>query len=206
MKQLKNQASKSVIGTLRRKVRGQAATIRKQACEIKKWKRLSFYDELTEILNRRGGIEEISLVTAELRSLKEDGEMRKNKQPRSIVIGLFDIDRFKGINDKFGHKAGDAVIKKTAEFLENEFREYDVICRWGGEEFLVAFQGDEWDLLKKTFGFNVKSGKQNIRVTLSGGVTNYRRGEELYEAVERADAAMYRSKEMGRNRITVHGQ
>lgn len=208
--QLKNlTASRSKdakIVMLRSKVREQGKTIRQQDAQIRKLKKLSIYDELTGILNRRGGIEEMNLVTAELRSLKEDGEKRKNKQPRSVVIGMFDIDRFKGINDKFGHKAGDLVIRKTAEFLKDKFREYDVVCRWGGEEFVVAFQGDEWDLLKKTLGLYVKSGKQKIRITLSGGVTNYRRGEELHQAIDRADEAMYRSKEMGRNKITVHGQ
>lgn len=193
-----------IIGALRKKAREQERKIIQQEEEIRRLRKLSIYDELTGILNRRGGVEEISLITAELRSIKKKGEQRGNKPPRGVVIGLFDIDRFKGINDNFGHHAGDLVIRKTAEFLKSKFRDYDIICRWGGEEFVIAFQGDEQDLLNKTFAFNVKYGRRKIRVTLSGGVTNYRHGEELDAAIDRADVAMYKSKKAGRNRITVY--
>ncbi len=179
--------------------------------ENKRLEELSTYDSLTGVLNRRGGWEEMELITIGAHSL-EGGEERRHegKTGREISLLLLDIDDFKKINDTFGHEVGDAVLKKTAELLKNSFRKYDVVARWGGEEFIVAFQGDEQDVINKFFNkqammpqisFDMETEKGNIKVTLSGGVTDYRVGEELDKAINRADQALYKSKEGGKNRI-----
>ncbi len=133
-------------------------------------------------------------------------DSRRNGAPLSII--MFDIDRFKRINDTFGHPAGDAVISKVAELSRSCLRDSDVACRWGGEEFLILLKGCGIEN-----AFNV-SGKiltlientaieyetKHIMATISLGVTEYRSDETKEDMIKRADDAMYLAKRNGRNR------
>lgn len=130
--------------------------------------------------------------------------------PMSIV--LFDIDRFKTINDRYGHPAGDAVLGKLASFLRDRTRSTDSVVRYGGEEFAVlmatadsgvAFeQSDRIRAeLEKTL-FVVPGQDAPIQVTISGGVATYPEdGQTFSDLIAVADAGLYHSKENGRNRI-----
>ena len=99
---------------------------------------LSTHDTLTGILNRRGAEELIELIKANGEVSEEKREKKIAKRKLSFLF--LDIDNFKSINDTYGHDAGDAVLKKTAEFIKTAMRKYDIVARWGGEEFLVVFQ------------------------------------------------------------------
>lgn len=188
--------------------------------ENKRLEELSTYDPLTGILNRRGGREIMDLIiNGDSYQLSEGKEKRREKKPRRKTSFLMlDIDNFKGINDTYGHEIGDLVLKKVAEFLKNSTRKQDVVSRWGGEEFLLAFHGDAQSVINKFFdpkyratdkakkesqiSLDVETEKGTIKITLSGGVTDYQSGEDLDGAIKRADEALYESKDKGRNMIT----
>jgi diguanylate cyclase len=124
-----------------------------------------------------------------------------------LAIALLDIDHFKQLNDRYGHAAGDRVLQQVAAHLENELRVRgtDLVWRHGGEEFGVAFVGAGREAVLKKLGGRVnvpvEVNGENIIVTLSGGVAEFRPGEDINETLERADQALYKAKRAGRDRI-----
>lgn len=158
---------------------------------------MAITDGLTGLLNRRG----FEAVFAQ--ALRES---ERSGQPLSVV--LFDIDRFKGINDRFGHAAGDAILRHVAETARASLRESDVLCRWGGEEFLALAKNcaaaDATKLAEKV-GENVRGRPysldgQRIATTVSSGIAERLPGEEAKDLLARADQALYVAKEGGRDR------
>ncbi len=131
-----------------------------------------------------------------------------------MSVALFDIDRFKMVNDRYGHPAGDAVLRKLASFLRERTRSTDAVVRYGGEEFAVlmatadsdvAFQ--QADRIREEFektAFAVPGQADPIRVTISGGVATYPQdGQTFTELIAVADAGLYHAKENGRNRVSA---
>ena len=126
---------------------------------------------------------------------------------------MFDVDHFKKVNDVHGHQAGDHVLRIVAETMKACFRRTDVICRYGGEEFLVILNGTDLkgsvfaaEKFRQTIATTaiIFDGKQ-IPVTISGGLAQVKLGEETTTAaIARADAALYQSKESGRNQVSIH--
>jgi len=194
--------------------------------ENKRLEELSTHDPLTGILNRRGVKERVELINA-VSQVEEEKRSRHDKRPkRKFSILSLDIDHFKKVNDTYGHEIGDLVLKKVAEFLETVTRKYDIVARWGGEEFTVVFHeidaqrainkffSEEYRIKKykdsdksgntPQISLEVEAGRGKIEITLSGGVTDYIPGENFDDAVKRADQALYMSKKGGRNRITKH--
>lgn len=124
---------------------------------------------------------------------------------------VLDIDRFKQINDSFGHSAGDRALKIVAEQLRASLREGDLVARYGGEEFVVVLPAADpakahhvAEMLRTriaSLGFHGE--QQPVRITLSCGVTTLRPGDTPQSAFERADRALYRAKREGRNRSVV---
>ncbi len=192
-----------------RKIEELEAKVRELEEKNAQLEKLSTHDPLTGILNRRGGREEIELIAAGL----ERGE---DKSRRKFSILLADIDDFKAINDIYGHDIGDLVLKSVADFLKKETRKSDVVARWGGEEFLLAFQGsDAQNVIDKFFNkaekksqisLTVKTEKGDVQVTLSGGSVDYLPGDNLDKAADKADQALYKAKEAGKNRIVKFGE
>jgi diguanylate cyclase (GGDEF)-like protein len=132
--------------------------------------------------------------------------------PMSVV--LFDIDRFKGINDRYGHPAGDAVLRKLSAFLRERTRSTDAVVRFGGEEFAVlmatadsdvAFeQADRIRADVEKMTFVLPGQNEPIKVTISGGVATFPQdGQAFSELIAVADAGLYHAKENGRNRISA---
>lgn len=198
---------------LRAENKSQKEEIARLKDEVRHLEQLSTYDGLTGILNRRGATEEMELLMADAEAEKGGGRKHEEIPAREMSFLLLDIDDFKKINDTLGHEAGDAALKATADFLKHTFRKYDIVSRWGGEEFLVAFQGSEQDVVNKFFdkrammprvSLDVQTKEGPIKITLSGGVTDYRGGENLERAIKRADGALYKSKENGKDRITKY--
>jgi diguanylate cyclase (GGDEF)-like protein len=157
-------------------------------------------DKLTGLLNRHAFTILIGKLLAEYR-----------RSPQPIAVVLADIDHFKEINDKHGHLAGDAVLERVAQVLQNGLRESDLAVRWGGEEFLLVLKGCDLaeaqriaeSLRQKVEGTAVTVNGQHVPVTISIGVSLYDGVESSDQAVDRADTAMYQAKSAGRNRVRV---
>lgn len=131
----------------------------------------------------------------------------------SIGLLMIDIDHFKSFNDKYGHDAGDFVLKILVSRLENKTRENDIICRYGGEEFLAIFpridrdsiykKADEWrrDIASEPLNYN----SVKLKITISVGISLFpQQGEEFSAVLKAADHAMYLAKASGRNRAVFY--
>lgn len=128
-----------------------------------------------------------------------------------LVIGICDIDLFKRINDGFGHPAGDRVLRVVARVLGRSVRDGDFVGRYGGEEFVLVFQGlapdialrrvDSLRRMVEQIEFHVQ--EQRVLVTISAGVTAVAETDTAESAFERADRALYQAKREGRNRCVV---
>ncbi len=117
---------------------------------------------------------------------------------------LLDIDFFKRVNDTYGHNAGDQVLIQISHALIRTLRNIDIVCRWGGEEFIVLLPTaslENASILAKKLRLNIENMEIDIvgKVTASFGVSKIREGEEMQEAVDRADQALYLAKNSGRN-------
>jgi len=158
-------------------------------------------DPLTGLFNRR---------YLEETMVREFARSRRTGTPLSVV--MVDIDHFKRFNDTYGHAAGDAVLKVVAGVLRSTFRTADVVCRHGGEEFLVLMPDcSAPDALRRAetvrvgvSGLSVMhEGRPLESVTISAGVASFPgNGDARDVLVQAADAALYRSKREGRNRVT----
>lgn len=158
---------------------------------------LATTDSLTGVANRR----EFNNVLRH-----EINRAERYLAPLSLI--LMDIDHFKGINDRFGHQAGDAVLRTFAQLIGEHVREQDVLARWGGEEFallcpVTPLSGAEQlannlRVLLRTHDFPHVG-----RLSCSFGLSEWRQGEPPGEFIERADVALYQAKEEGRDRVVT---
>ena len=155
------------------------------------------------------------LTGAVNRRLMDMGRSEMAKQQHGeppLALLLCDLDHFKRINDTHGHRAGDLVLQDFYRRALGVTRSTDTICRWGGEEFLILLPDTPTtgacDLAERlhqavvTAPFRVGSGKV-LHVTVTIGVAAVRAGEDLLDAVHRADAALYQGKQQGRNQVVL---
>lgn len=157
-------------------------------------------DGLTGVRNRRGFDARASAAL-----------VRHDHARSPLSVMMIDIDRFKAINDSFGHSCGDEVIRAMAGLLLHTLPQGTLIGRIGGEEFAILLPAlsvermhDLGETLRTAFAGLVFSGlPADFRATVSAGVTQARPGESLPELMRRADAALYRAKRGGRNRVVV---
>ena len=134
--------------------------------------------------------------------------------PKIREIGtviMCDIDYFKTINDTFGHDVGDQVIKEVGHTILNNIRVGDVACRYGGDEFLIVFTTDKFDVIDarmKKIAEEINKGINlpSFNITLSVGIAFNESGEGIESLITKADSALYASKENGRNQITYYGE
>ena len=156
-------------------------------------------DPLTGQFNRRA-------MSDLMAQMAESG--RGKPIPESVV--MIDIDRFKTINDSYGHEVGDLVIAKVAQCIKFSLREQDVLSRWGGEEFLAVLPGADREaalVISERLRHNIESLRVDVEgcqvsVTCSVGVASSTHGESSLRALLRqADAALYEAKQFGRNRV-----
>lgn len=158
---------------------------------------ISRHDHLTGLANRYALHERFSV---------EVDAANQTKQVFSII--LLDLDYFKSINDEYGHDAGDDVIRQFAELLNSMVRENDLVGRWGGEEFLIlcsqTSQNGALQLAEQVRG-HVQSYRFAVeqQITASFGLSEYRHGETIGDTIKRADDALYRAKNNGRNQIVM---
>ena len=131
----------------------------------------------------------------------------RHGNPLSLI--MLDIDRFKQINDSYGHMAGDVVLRSLAQCISECVRGSDIVFRYGGEEFVVLLsntEGDGASLLANRIrlaveGRSVNHESAEIRLTVSVGVASLERGDCPADLLEKADQALYQAKQEGRNRV-----
>jgi diguanylate cyclase (GGDEF)-like protein len=171
------------------------AALRSQNAELA---RLARTDELTGLCNRRELGEVLRLALA---------LVAREGRPTSLI--LLDLDDFKAYNDRFGHPAGNEVLRRVAAVLRGQLREHDVAARYGGDEFAVLLSGvdaDEARSLAEQVRSSIQSAHWPLRpVTASVGIATASPGRPASASpVEEADEALYRAKKAGRNRVVHH--
>ncbi len=132
----------------------------------------------------------------------------------SLALIMFDIDRFKVVNDNYGHIAGDVVLKHVADCMIESTRRSDIIYRYGGEEFVILLRSTDESgalLLAERIRISVESmtydnDGQIIQVTISGGLAIYRDGDTSKSLLERGDQALYQAKKKGRNQVVMESR
>lgn len=161
--------------------------------------RLAFVDALTGLANRR--FAEITLK-ARLEELQRYGW--------NFSVIFIDIDNFKDINDRFGHDTGDEVLKTVARTLQNSVRSFDLVSRWGGEEYLAIIANVDAEKLvsmsnrcRVLVQQSAAAVTPPVHVTISLGATTARSDDTETTIVKRADALMYKSKAAGKNCVTM---
>ncbi|MGA7430657.1 MAG: GGDEF domain-containing protein [Xanthobacteraceae bacterium] len=165
---------------------------------VSRYKRAAETDPLTGLLNRRGFFAAASVLMTANR--------RKKLAPVSVLA--FDLDKFKSINDRFGHKMGDVVLEMFSKSVQKTMRADDIIGRLGGEEFVAIISGKLPDARiaaeRVRVAFEAAAlapDSPQIPVTVSIGVASGLPTANIDEIIERADAVLYRAKESGRNRV-----
>ncbi|MBC7666786.1 MAG: GGDEF domain-containing protein [Caulobacter sp.] len=154
-------------------------------------------DPLTGALNRKGLADELTRIVR-----------LGGAQTFPMTLVFIDIDHFKRVNDTLGHDTGDQVIRGLAELVRSAVQRDDLFARWGGEEFLLVFRdtpGLKGRDIAERLRERIASAQwvEGLRVTCSFGVAEWHRGEDLNEGIKRADEAMYRAKQEGRDRVEI---
>ena len=170
--------------------------------EVARLRKLSLIDPLTELPNRR---------YLETHIESSMSLLLRIHMPFGLLF--LDIDHFKQFNDTHGHLAGDQALKTVAHTFRHAIRSFDIIGRWGGEEFLGVFPNITMDDLRTTAErlrllvehSRIDLGDKQLRITLSVGGALASAEDTVDELIHKADAAMYISKEQGRNRVTING-
>ena len=157
-------------------------------------------DSLTGLPNRRG----FDLLAAQ--AIHE-----AVREPKPLSALLLDLDHFKRLNDTYGHLAGDQVLTGFARDLESCLRQSDIVCRWGGEELIILLKdtdsatalkiAEKIRLLTEQRHYEYEG--QSLHLTVSIGLTTLQADDTLHNLLSRADKAMYRAKQTGRNRTCV---
>ncbi|NPV02048.1 MAG: GGDEF domain-containing protein [Brevinematales bacterium] len=157
--------------------------------------RQAITDPLTGIYNR---------VKFDKAVLQEIEKMKKSDYQFHII--MFDIDRFKQINDTYGHEAGDKVLLGITGIVNKLIRKNDIFARWGGEEFMILLPDTDKnsaDTISERTRSKIETAVFELdgQVTCSFGVTEYRPHESVSTFIKRVDKAMYQAKHQGRNRV-----
>jgi diguanylate cyclase (GGDEF)-like protein len=135
--------------------------------------------------------------------------MRAQRYERSLALIVFDLDDFKRVNDEIGHLAGDRVLSQAAERLREAVRSVDVACRIGGDEFAVILPesgaGDADQLYRRVHNAmrGTALGPDGQRLRVSAGIAELEHGDTAASLFERADAALYRAKDLGKDRVDI---
>ncbi|GLO61083.1 serine/threonine protein kinase [Vibrio sp. MACH09] len=162
----------------------------------KRLKHQAFTDPLTGAQNRRA-------------FKRNANNLRIVEANTSLSVAMLDLDNFKGLNDTFGHTAGDIVLRQFTEYVQSHLRDKDILGRLGGEEFglvLSHIQPKEAvkvvqrivELVEK---MTVLAEQHQIQFTVSIGLTRWKRSESLQESLNRADSLLYQAKQQGRNQV-----
>jgi diguanylate cyclase (GGDEF)-like protein len=161
------------------------------------------HDALTGTLNRRAILDALSHEIA-----------REKRHPAGLTVGICDIDHFKGVNDTHGHLIGDEVLYGFVRLLQGKLREYDLLGRFGGEEFVVITPGlgleDSAALYRRFLEVvaenPIPTQAGDVRITISIGVATWKPEQKMDALLTEADTALYRAKNEGRNRVCLSAE
>jgi diguanylate cyclase (GGDEF)-like protein len=163
--------------------------------DIEALQHLASTDPLTGLTNRRGGEKHIA---------NEISRAKREKRPLSCV--LIDIDRFKSVNDTYGHQAGDQLLRDVSALLRRTVRAYDILVRWGGEEFLLVLPGVGLDLAR-TLAERLRMAVSGLdthgigQITVSAGAAEFENDYDFASTLRTADRRLYQAKASGRNTV-----
>lgn len=187
-----------ISSQVRNKQRGDALR-----ASVEEGLRMAMVDPLTGLFNRRYAMTHANRL------------IRENTPGRALGVIVADIDRFKGVNDTWGHAAGDAVLREVAWRLQENVRDKDTVSRIGGEEFLILLPDATTDAvpaaahrlcaLVREEPIALPDGRPPITVTISLGVAFAAPNEAIETVIDRADKALYDAKAAGRDTVTVSG-
>ena len=158
------------------------------------------YDHLTGVLSRQAA-----------HVIIQDEVRRYSDKDLPVAVLMADLDYFKKVNDSFGHDAGDQVLKKFVKVAGSALRRCDMLCRWGGEEFMVLLRGTVLDEAMEVAN-RIRSRVENIifppyessgQLTVSIGAASSPPFRQFEQILKDADQALYRAKHEGRNRVAV---
>jgi len=192
----------------REEVQRQKEELRRANAEVNITNRMlttmALEDQLTKLPNRRAGLD--ALDKSWSKAVRDDDP---------LLVMIMDIDHFKKVNDTYGHDAGDEVLKATATAMKDAIRDYDEICRFGGEEFLVVCPGAGVDVAVQV-GNRIRQSVANNHVETAefdGGVTisigaavRTTDTPSPKDLIKMADEALYAAKEAGRNKVCIFSQ
>jgi len=135
---------------------------------------------------------------------------RATRQGTALSLQIIDVDSFKTVNDRFGHLAGDAIIKDVADILRRSVRVFDVCARYGGDEFAVVMPGSRLqsaaavaERIRLRIADRQPPRSHEPDVTVSIGVAELQPGDHARDVIDRADRAMYEAKRAGKNRVVA---
>jgi diguanylate cyclase (GGDEF)-like protein len=197
----RQEALEVVIAELERSLVIMEANYQKAVSNLSTLRRCVDTDDLTRLL-RRGAF------MRKLQNLLTDSKA----EGREVILMMIDVDHFKRVNDGHGHQAGDAVLERVSELVRSYMRPTDLAGRYGGEEIIVAMQATSSEAMAIAEGIRkaverervLSPSRVELSVTLSAGVASTRNFEfEAGVLIERADSALYRAKETGRNRVVM---
>lgn len=157
----------------------------------KQFERWSLEDALTGIANRRHFEQRV----AERLAAPHEGEA-------SVALAMIDVDRFKSVNDRHGHRVGDRVLKTLAAVMASQLRDRDMLARWAGDEFVVLFDGADEPVARQVCErlriavatFDWESIAPNLQVSISVGLSQAREGDNVETVLQRSDESMYESR------------
>jgi len=171
-----------------------------QAQRIKELERLALVDELTRLPNRRHFDDHLGHRLAEL-----------HRHGRPFGVLMMDVDLFKQVNDEHGHEIGDAILRLVARTLDASCRAFDIVARWGGEEFAAIIShvdARQLVLVAEKFRAMVAASglrlpEQSLGVTISVGAAAAQADDTAETLIRRADQSLYEAKRLGRNRVCL---
>jgi len=190
--------AQQMIETLGEKVSALESDSTQLRTRLEETQQQALRDALTGLPNRQAYEERLA---------SEIARCKRYATPLAMVV--WDVDKFKDINDHYGHAGGDRVLKVLAELLSTRIRETDFVARYGGEEFVMLMPEitaetamQVADKLRQEIAQTPFHFRDNpVAVTISAGVAQFHQDELVTSLFERADAALYAAKEAGRNRV-----
>ncbi len=186
------------LDATRRKVAEVEAHVQELETKLSAVSELVREDPLTRALNRRGLEQQYAVESA-----------RSRRRAKPLAIAMLDLDDFKKLNDRLGHQAGDAALRRLVDVAKHAIRPTDSLARYGGEEFVVLLPEADAesgaiainrvlsDLVRRPMVWN----GEEATITFSAGITVMRENESFDAVIARADAAMYEAKRAGKNRV-----
>jgi diguanylate cyclase (GGDEF)-like protein len=175
--------------------------IQKLRKEIQRLEKLTVIDFLTRVYNRRFFTQFLQKACQEVKWTIKHKSRRQRREYFSLL--LIDIDDFKKFNDKYGHLYGDKILKKTAKFLQKSVRDFDIIARWGGEEFAIILQEATLKQARKRAEIILKNCRKNLPITFSIGIIQSNPKYSARQIFHKVDRALLKAKKYGKNQVVV---